>query len=1039
MVYLHRKNILVFHTKSNRLYFYERISEQEGNLKEIVSSCLDMEDFEMPEHSIVRKSVNERDVFLLEKDNNILVLVGADFKGFQTRVDITAMFGHKIASYRPFDLDKVVTLCEEFTLFVHQYDQSSSNVMHILSLPTRDISPAAELKTHVFEICDREHFLAVSSHDASTGARERVFYLELNKSTRKPVLRDVLDFRALKDCEEQSLIFDINLDFYSGKSPIVILFELGHRRRVQSYHMLNGRFHNNNVENKYGLFGSVCLATVSFSDQIWAVSMDGVVYTLQVNQVDPGPISEAESESLAAASKRNKALESSIRALDLTQKQSQNIEDYFGNGGVGGAPGAGLSAHVIDSRFKVKTKGYKVDPHSGSGGVSSLGAKLTPTMSSGAALRTSKPSYQQEVNSIEGYSHLLEESKKAESESSSNFRDLVIGNQCEEPPVHAANMSRNLGARRMGGEQGMSSIVEAKTTSTFESKIYPPLGPDSTIKVYEQSVGWRDDTREILMPIKTFTNHQIGTSKAARPLWERQSSLMKSTSQVPINSFQKSQSKHTSHTNTSHKKQSRKQSRNQSKGSSANNSILNTYSHQEPTRDYQTHKSSSKNPKLIYSTQKSRTYASKPKGITMHSVSAKKAIDLTGGAAQNSSCHNETSQDLEEGGYHTYNHSSKKNRNRSKSRSYLTKKSSSAIDSKLNKSSSMFDSSKLYNPLQDSPRYNTHQINYLKEQETKRILNELSLQQGSGVEERDIFDGNNNRILKDKSFESKRAEFSFNIVPRKRRTKKRSRTRGGAKSKNERNSAQKGGDGELNMRSSLMSHRMKEAIDERRAYDGSFSGLRSGPTRQDERFNQSESHQVQKGSIHNMVVLCEDSNEVQQSENPLNLCQSPAKSSISRRSRQPKILEDTTNRATNINNSANKKNNFVIERSPSIEYSAKSRKTSYSEPPTEPVVAENQISEVSREFYQGLIASLKSNLRIKTPFELCKQIFEKIDFGSFLLIFFVGVNIVPVDENYGFVNCVGKRNCLASYKFQNEEKSTITHKEIFISKQNTKK
>jgi hypothetical protein len=219
MVYLASKNLLMFHTKDDKIYAYNSIT---GTHVNIFDTNLNEHGHSLPEHGILRTNKTEDDLFALLAPNRIGIMTKVNKLGFDTLVSINTMEDHGISSYKPFHYDKIITLCETQMLLIHQYTSTSSKILHYMSLTKSNITT---IETHVFELCSQEKYIAVSSHDTESGTRDKLFFLEMD-STFKPTLIDVMNFSSPEDRTPGSIIFDMKLDFYHGDYPILTCLEL---------------------------------------------------------------------------------------------------------------------------------------------------------------------------------------------------------------------------------------------------------------------------------------------------------------------------------------------------------------------------------------------------------------------------------------------------------------------------------------------------------------------------------------------------------------------------------------------------------------------------------------------------------------------------------------------------------------------------------------------------------------------------------------------------------------------------------------------
>ena len=222
MLYLATKNLMVFHTKDDKVYTYNSVTGThlkvfDTNLKEFGHS--------LPEHGILRANKTEDDLFVLVNPNKVAILTKITKLGFESQVSVNTMESHPISCFKPFHYDKIITLCETMSILIHQYTPTTSKILHYLSLTKMLVGPT---ETHVFELCSQEKYIAVSSHDTDTGTRDKLFFLELD-SYFKPVITDVMEFNSQEDKSPGSIIFDLKLDFYYQEFPILTCLELdGH-------------------------------------------------------------------------------------------------------------------------------------------------------------------------------------------------------------------------------------------------------------------------------------------------------------------------------------------------------------------------------------------------------------------------------------------------------------------------------------------------------------------------------------------------------------------------------------------------------------------------------------------------------------------------------------------------------------------------------------------------------------------------------------------------------------------------------------------
>lgn len=147
MLYLASKNILLFHTKSDKIYAYNSVT---GTHVEIFDTNLNETGHSLPEHGILRTNTTEDDLFALIAPTKIGIMTKINRLGFDTLVSINTMEEHGISSYKPFNYDKIITLCETQMILIHQYTQSTSKILHYMSLTKAHIT---NIETHVFELC----------------------------------------------------------------------------------------------------------------------------------------------------------------------------------------------------------------------------------------------------------------------------------------------------------------------------------------------------------------------------------------------------------------------------------------------------------------------------------------------------------------------------------------------------------------------------------------------------------------------------------------------------------------------------------------------------------------------------------------------------------------------------------------------------------------------------------------------------------------------------------------------------------------------
>lgn len=148
MVYLSSKNLLIFHTKDDKVYAYDSIT---GTHVSLMETNLNEQGHSLPEHGILRTNKTEHDLFCLTNPNKIAIMINISKLGFDSMVSVNTMDGHPISCYKPFNYDKVLTLCETMTILIHQYTETTSKVLHYLSLSKSTIS---EIETHVLELCN---------------------------------------------------------------------------------------------------------------------------------------------------------------------------------------------------------------------------------------------------------------------------------------------------------------------------------------------------------------------------------------------------------------------------------------------------------------------------------------------------------------------------------------------------------------------------------------------------------------------------------------------------------------------------------------------------------------------------------------------------------------------------------------------------------------------------------------------------------------------------------------------------------------------
>ena len=192
--------------------------------------------------------------------------------GFDSMVSVNTMDGHPISCYKPFNYDKVLTLCETMTILIHQYTETTSKVLHYLSLSKSTIS---EIETHVLELCNQERFIAVSSHNVDEGTRDKMYFLELDSSF-KPNVLDIISFSGPDDRIQGSVIFDLKLNVYHEGYPILTCLELDGLKRIQVYSMHNGMF--NQILESPNHYQNVCLMTRDLDPYWWSIDMKGNIY-----------------------------------------------------------------------------------------------------------------------------------------------------------------------------------------------------------------------------------------------------------------------------------------------------------------------------------------------------------------------------------------------------------------------------------------------------------------------------------------------------------------------------------------------------------------------------------------------------------------------------------------------------------------------------------------------------------------------------------------------------------------------------------------
>ena len=116
MVYLSSKNLLIFHTKNDKVYSYNSVT---GTHLSLLDTQLNATGHSMPEHGILRTNKTEDDLFSLVLPNKLAILTNVNKKGYDTLVSINIMDGHAISSYKPFNYDKVLTLCDTMMVLIH--------------------------------------------------------------------------------------------------------------------------------------------------------------------------------------------------------------------------------------------------------------------------------------------------------------------------------------------------------------------------------------------------------------------------------------------------------------------------------------------------------------------------------------------------------------------------------------------------------------------------------------------------------------------------------------------------------------------------------------------------------------------------------------------------------------------------------------------------------------------------------------------------------------------------------------------------------
>lgn len=238
MLYMPPENLLYYHALEDQEIVMVRIEDKtklclaqtkiplEGNENNIGNRV----------SSFIKTNQLEKDLFALTAPNRISIFQNInEANGFQFKVSVNTSENDPIADCQPYEDDKVITLCLSSMVIIHQYTNFSCTVLQYISL-VKILPPNIQyLKVC---LCSQDRYFTVVSADVKNGARDKLYLLEMDMNSM-PTLVDVEEFEGEKDIG--SLVVDLNMDVYSGDSPIIILFEMLNRGKVEFYKVVQSR------------------------------------------------------------------------------------------------------------------------------------------------------------------------------------------------------------------------------------------------------------------------------------------------------------------------------------------------------------------------------------------------------------------------------------------------------------------------------------------------------------------------------------------------------------------------------------------------------------------------------------------------------------------------------------------------------------------------------------------------------------------------------------------------------------------------------
>lgn len=185
--------------------------------------------------SFIKTNRRETDVFALTAPNKVTIFQQMTNEGYPFKVSVNTSEKDPIVDSQPYEDDKVISLCVSSMVIIHQYNNYSCTVLQYLSLVK--ILPK-NIEFMKLCICSQDRYLSVISANVKRGSRDKLYLLEMDVNDM-PTLIDVEEFEGEHD--EGSLIVDLNMDVYKGDSPVIMLFELLNRGKVDFYNVLNSR------------------------------------------------------------------------------------------------------------------------------------------------------------------------------------------------------------------------------------------------------------------------------------------------------------------------------------------------------------------------------------------------------------------------------------------------------------------------------------------------------------------------------------------------------------------------------------------------------------------------------------------------------------------------------------------------------------------------------------------------------------------------------------------------------------------------------